>query len=82
MCGNQESNTKTHHIFVYGTLKRGLYNTEKMFDPETGVSKFVGMAKTVEKYPFVVATTTSTNVPYLLDKPGYGKVSISAYNYV
>ena len=63
-----------HHIFVYGTLKRGLYNTKKMFDPETGVSKFVGMAKTVEKYPFVVAT--DLNCPLLLDKPGHGKVSL------
>ena len=62
-----------HHVFVYGTLKRGLCNVGKMTDPENGFSEFVGVAKTVEKWPLVVAT--KWNIPFLLDKPGVGKVS-------
>ena len=55
-----------------------------MTDTESGVATFVGKAKTVEKYPFVVATDII--IPFLLDKPGYGKVSnkliITIYNHV
>jgi gamma-glutamylaminecyclotransferase len=52
-------------VFVYGTLKRGFPNHHYM----TGAT-FVGMARTVERYPLVVGNAWFT--PYLLPEPGEG----------
>ena len=62
-----------HLVFVYGTLKRGQPNHEKLTNLENGKATFVGEARTVEKWPLVVAT--KFNIPFLLDKQGLGHVS-------
>ncbi|XP_069692456.1 putative gamma-glutamylcyclotransferase CG2811 isoform X1 [Periplaneta americana] len=59
-----------HKVFVYGTLKRGEPNHYWIMDKSKGLSKFVGVAKTVEKYPLIIGT--KYNIPFLLDAPGRG----------
>ena len=54
-------------IFVYGTLKKGERNEPLMKKVKT---EFVGMAKTVEKWPMVIGTTFKT--PAMLNNPGVG----------
>ncbi|XP_022087114.1 gamma-glutamylaminecyclotransferase C-like isoform X2 [Acanthaster planci] len=60
---------KYHLLFVYGTLKRGQPNAEQ-FGPENGVAKYFGQARTVQKWPLVIAS--QCNIPYLLDMEGSG----------
>lgn len=58
-------------VFVYGTLKTGEPNHHVLADPDQeGRQACVGKAKTVDKYPLVVAS--SNNIPFLLDAPGQG----------
>ena len=65
----------SHLVFVYGTLKRGQPNHGFMTKAENGKATFIGEARTVDKWPLVVAT--KFNIPFMLDKPGLGHVSIS-----
>lgn len=58
------------HIFVYGTLKKGQPNHYRMFDGANGEAEFLASARTVQKYPLVIAG--KYNVPFLLDVPGEG----------
>ncbi|XP_072031180.1 gamma-glutamylaminecyclotransferase-like [Amphiura filiformis] len=60
----------SHLVFTYGTLKNGQPNHELMTKSEKGHATFVGEAKTVEKWPLVVAS--EFNIPFVLDKPGVG----------
>jgi len=59
-----------HRIFVYGTLKRGEPNHRIIQNTADGYAKFLGLGKTVNKYPLVIATRY--NIPFLLKKPGTG----------
>ena len=63
----------SHLVFVYGTLKRGQPNNHVITNEDNGSATLVSMAKTVEKWPLVIATRF--NVPFLLNKPGHGHVS-------
>ena len=62
-----------HRVFVYGTLKRGQPNHPLILNPEFGTAKYIGPARTVEKFPLVVAS--ECNIPFLLFAPGKGNVS-------
>lgn len=71
-----KSSSKKFLVFVYGTLKRREPN-HHVIDPEkhscpatTGESRFIGQAKTVDKFPLVIGTRF--NIPFLLDRPGVG----------
>ncbi|XP_074114019.1 putative gamma-glutamylcyclotransferase CG2811 [Cotesia typhae] len=59
-----------HRVFFYGTLKRGEPNHELIRDTANGYAKFLGIGKTVNKYPLIIATRF--NIPFLLHKPGVG----------
>jgi gamma-glutamylaminecyclotransferase len=61
-----------HKVFVYGTLKRGEPNHHWIADTSKGFSRFIGIGKTVKKYPLIIAT--KFNIPFLLDSPGQGHV--------
>ncbi|NP_001187488.1 gamma-glutamylaminecyclotransferase isoform X1 [Ictalurus punctatus] len=63
--------TQMTHIFVYGTLKKGQPNHYRMLDSTKGNAKFLGCARTVEKYPLVIAD--KHNIPFLLNVPGEGQ---------
>lgn len=63
---------KKHLVFVYGTLKRGEPNHSYLQVKDNGYAKFVSQAKTVEKYPLVIAS--KYNIPFLLYNPGVGEV--------
>eukprot|EP00961_Rhodomonas_salina_P189650 2558710-Rhodomonas_salina.1 len=54
-------------VFVYGTLKRGLYNSKYL---QTAGATLIGEAKTSTKLPMI---TDEYYVPYLLKAPGVGK---------
>ncbi|KAK7162261.1 hypothetical protein R3I94_004803 [Phoxinus phoxinus] len=58
-------------IFVYGTLKKGQPNHSRMKDHANGQAEFVAHARTVDRYPLVIAT--KDNVPFLLNVPGSGQ---------
>lgn len=61
------------NVFVYGTLKQGQPNHYWMTDATAGApATFVSAGRVVEEYPLVIATRY--NVPFLLDKPGTGKL--------
>ncbi|XP_072031317.1 putative gamma-glutamylcyclotransferase CG2811 [Amphiura filiformis] len=61
----------SHLVFAYGTLQNGQpYHEHYITKSEKGHATFVGEAKTVEKWPLVIAT--KFNVPFVLDKPGVG----------
>lgn len=61
------------NVFVYGTLKRGQPNFYWMTDAKPGASaKLVATGRMPQEYPLVIATRY--NVPFLLDRPGTGKV--------
>jgi len=66
------SNMSLHRVFVYGTLKRGEPNHHWMTDTSKGFSRFLGVGRTVKKYPLVIAT--KYNIPFILDCPGHGHV--------
>lgn len=61
-----------HYVFVYGTLKEGEPNQHWLTNKNNGSAKLIGQATTTEKYPLVIAS--KYNIPFLLDKPGVGKV--------
>jgi gamma-glutamylaminecyclotransferase len=61
-------------VFLYGTLKRGEPNHGLITNFENGYAKFLGLGKTIVKYPLVIAT--KYNIPFTLKKPGIGNVSI------
>ncbi|XP_062957583.1 gamma-glutamylaminecyclotransferase [Cynocephalus volans] len=58
-------------VFVYGTLKRGQPNHSVLLDGEHGHAAFLGLARTLERYPLVIAG--EYNVPRLLNLPGTGR---------
>ncbi|XP_019630097.1 PREDICTED: gamma-glutamylaminecyclotransferase-like [Branchiostoma belcheri] len=58
-------------VFVYGTLKRGQPNYHYMVNTDNGVARFVGKARTVDRWPLVVAS--KYNIPFLLDLRGQGE---------
>ena len=68
---------KLHLLFTYGTLKKGEANAHFMSDKNNGHCRFIGHARTVQKYPMVLLT--SYYFPFLLDVPGKGDVC--AINY-
>ncbi|VDM46413.1 unnamed protein product [Toxocara canis] len=57
-------------VFVYGTLKTGEPNCEVMRNPKTGEHRLVGCARTVTRYPLLVAS--KYNIPFCLEQPGTG----------
>ncbi|XP_063977204.1 putative gamma-glutamylcyclotransferase CG2811 isoform X2 [Diachasmimorpha longicaudata] len=57
-------------VFVYGTLKRGQPNHELLSSSSNGYAKFIGIGKTLHKYPLVIAS--KYNIPFLLKHPGVG----------
>lgn len=59
------------HVFVYGTLKKGQPNYSTMLDTSKGTAKFLGRARTMDKYPLVIAG--QYNIPFLLNVPGEGQ---------
>lgn len=59
------------HVFVYGTLKKGQPNYHIMLDTTKGNAKFLGRARTMDKYPLVIAS--KYNIPFLLNLPGKGQ---------
>lgn len=61
-------------IFVYGTLKSGGPNFKQWVENGDGKCHLVGMGRTVNKWPLIVAS--EYNVPYLLKAPHLGKVII------
>lgn len=64
-------------LFVYGTLKKGEPN-HHWLRPQNGFAKFVANGTTVKKYPLIIAT--KYNIPFLIDTPGQGYVSIDLKN--
>uniref|UniRef100_A0AAY5KT67 Gamma-glutamylaminecyclotransferase n=2 Tax=Esox lucius TaxID=8010 RepID=A0AAY5KT67_ESOLU len=59
-------------IFVYGTLKKGQPNHFRIQpDQANGKAEFCGHARTVERYPLVIAG--KYNIPALLNRPGEGQ---------
>nr|XP_002737109.1 PREDICTED: putative gamma-glutamylcyclotransferase CG2811-like [Saccoglossus kowalevskii] len=64
--------TKTHRVFVYGTLKRDKPNHFLMSNPENGKSQYIGEARSVDRWPLVIATPF--NIPFVLDKKGHGHI--------
>ncbi|XP_036397011.1 gamma-glutamylaminecyclotransferase-like [Megalops cyprinoides] len=59
------------HVFVYGTLKRGQPNYFRMMDRGNGKAQFCGSARTVDRFPLVIAGRY--NIPFLLNVPGKGQ---------
>ena len=55
----------TELIFVYGSLKRGFYNENLLYN-----AKSLGKVKTVKKYPLIV--TKNPHYPYLVKEEGKG----------
>ena len=57
---------KEHHVFVYGTLKRGFPN----HDAGMAMADYVGRFRTFFAFPLVVGGPWFS--PYLIDEPGTG----------
>ena len=62
-------------IFVYGTLKTGQPNYDKLVDRN---AIFVDKGVTVEKWPLVIAS--DANIPFLLFKKDCGHVRTFFFN--
>ena len=60
---------------MYGTLKSGESNHYLVCDLKQGTANLMGVARTVQKWPMIIATRF--NVPFLLNKQGVGKVTIN-----
>jgi gamma-glutamylaminecyclotransferase len=58
-------------VFFYGTLKRNQPNHELVINNR---AQFVSEATTVDKWPLIIAS--EYNVPYILNKKGFGKVKM------
>ncbi|XP_056319277.1 gamma-glutamylaminecyclotransferase C-like [Danio aesculapii] len=58
------------HVFMYGTLKKGQSNHYKLLNSDNGQAEFITCARTIDKYPLVIAG--KRNVPFLLNVPGSG----------
>ncbi|XP_033117651.1 putative gamma-glutamylcyclotransferase CG2811 [Anneissia japonica] len=56
--------------FVYGTLKRGQPNHNLLQATSNGKGRYIGKARTLEKWPLVVSSRY--NIPYILDCAGKG----------
>lgn len=69
------SSVQLIRVFVYGTLKRGQPNHYLMNESKNGSAKFIAKAKTIQKFPLVVATRY--NIPFLLNKPGFGELKLN-----
>ena len=70
-----------HFVFVYGTLKQGEPNHYLLENDANGVRIFRGKAKTVNKFPLVVASRY--NIPFVLDCAGTGlNIQGEIYEYV
>ena len=70
-----------HFVFVYGTLKQGEPNHYLLENDANGVRIFRGKAKTVNKFPLVVASRY--NIPFVLDCAGTGlNIQGEIYQYV
>lgn len=63
--------TSKHLLFVYGTLKSGEPNNDILTDQKNGVCNLIGKAKTIEKWPLVIASRF--NIPFLLYAENKGK---------
>lgn len=61
-----------HLVFVYGTLKKGEPNHDVLEKVTEGTATFIDKAKTVKKWPLVIASRY--NIPYLLYSEGRGMV--------
>lgn len=61
-------------VFVYGTLKRGEPNHKVFSEAQNGYFKYLCDAKTLEKYPLVIAS--SCYIPFLLKKQGKYEILI------
>lgn len=61
-----------HLVFVYGTLKTGEPNHDVIVKRTEGIARFIGKAKTLKKWPLVIASRY--NIPYLLHSEGKGMV--------
>ena len=68
-------------IFTYGTLKRDFPNhhyltnlENKLYNGYLPKSTFISAAITKEEYPLIVASVYE--IPFVLDKPGTGKVCL------
>ena len=59
---------RLHRVFVYGTLKRGFWNYDKVLARQAGAT-FVEAGETVERFPLFV---DMYRVPYLVHAPGEG----------
>ena len=59
----------SHHVFVYGTLKRGFPNHATL--AEQPGAAFIAMARTVERFPLVVQGQWFS--PAMLPEPGEGE---------
>ena len=58
-------------VFVYGSLRRNEPNYHFLQDQNKyGRHEFVGIGKTVQKLPLIVAS--KYNIPFLLDSPAKG----------
>nr|XP_006825732.1 PREDICTED: putative gamma-glutamylcyclotransferase CG2811-like [Saccoglossus kowalevskii] len=60
-----------HRIFVYGTLKKGQPNHNLITNPYNGTAIYIGKARSVDRWPLVVAS--ALNIPVILDKIGHGQ---------
>ena len=70
-----------HFVFVYGTLKHGEPNHYLLENDANGVRIFRGKAKTINKFPLVVASRY--NIPFVLDCAGTGlNIQGEIYEYV
>lgn len=58
-------------VFVYGTLKKGQPNHHWLTNTSNGLATFQALGKTKTEFPLVIATPY--NVPFLLNKPGFGR---------
>ncbi|RWS22666.1 putative gamma-glutamylcyclotransferase-like isoform X1 [Leptotrombidium deliense] len=67
-------------LFVYGTLKRNQPNYRLLMDKESGETTFVSNARTVQKWPLIIAS--KYNIPYLLNKRGFGNQIFGELYYV